>query len=193
MPSSPLPPPVSSLAPQTEARGLRLRRHADYQTVYKNARKQHAKEMSFFFATRNDGVASKGESTRNADSLLTGSAIGHRRGPSTIQGPRIGLTVGKVIGKAHERNRIKRRLREAVRIHAALLGELPIDVILHPRRSVLTLEWARVDREVAQVFRTVRKLAARGPMLPQTTLSQPAPLQAKSSQSRLAQTAAPQP
>jgi ribonuclease P protein component len=31
--------------------------------------------------------------------------------------PRIGLTAGKVLGKAHERNRIKRRMREALRRH----------------------------------------------------------------------------
>ena len=30
--------------------------------------------------------------------------------------PRVGLTVGKVIGKAHERNRIKRRMGEVLRV-----------------------------------------------------------------------------
>jgi ribonuclease P protein component len=36
-------------------------------------------------------------------------------------GPRVGLTAGKVLGKAHERNRIKRRMREALRRHLDLL------------------------------------------------------------------------
>jgi ribonuclease P protein component len=74
---------------------------------------------------------------------------------SDTPGPRIGLTVGKVMGKAVERNRIKRRLRECIRHNAALLTA-PVDVILHPRRTVLEIEFARLDREVAQVFRTVQ-------------------------------------
>ena len=72
-------------------------------------------------------------------------------------GPRIGLTVGKVMGKAHDRNRIKRRLRAALALHAGELAGLPVDVILHPRRSVLLLEWDQLQREVQGVFRTVRK------------------------------------
>jgi ribonuclease P protein component len=121
---------------------LRLRKHADYQRVYTSSRKQFSKQMAFFF------------SLRPAD----------RR--SDTPGPRIGLTVGKVLGKAVERNRIKRRLRECMRRHAAILT-YPVDVILHPRRSALLLEHAKLDAEVAQIFRTI-----------QTTLrktSQPAP------------------
>jgi len=59
--------------------------------------------------------------------------------------------------KAVDRNRIKRRMRAAVALHAGLLADLPLDVILHPRRSVLTLEWDRLQREVANVFRAIRK------------------------------------
>ena len=78
-------------------------------------------------------------------------------------GPRIGLTVGKVMGKAHDRNRIKRRMRAAVTMHAALLADLPVDVIMHPRRTVLLLEWDKLQREVANVFRAVRKQYAAPP------------------------------
>ncbi len=74
---------------------------------------------------------------------------------------RVGLTAGKVLGGAVERNRIKRRMREAVRMH---LGELhlPLDVILHPRRSVLTLEFSAIEKEVRQIFRSVQSAAAKG-------------------------------
>lgn len=139
-------PPNSSLSFSS----LRLRRHADYQTVYKLARKQYAREMSFFFARREPPAAD-----------IPAHALPFF--PAT--GPRIGLTVGKVLGKAHDRNRIKRRLRAAVRQHAAILGALPVDVVLHPKRSMLTLDWKTVEAEVAQSFRVVRKLADK-PQLP---------------------------
>ncbi len=58
-------------------------------------------------------------------------------------GPRVGLTAGRVLGKAVERNRIKRRMREAVRLNLALLTR-DVDVVLHPRRTVLTADFARI-------------------------------------------------
>ena len=122
---------------------FRLRKHADYQRVYKASRKQFAKQMSYFFTVRTPE-----EVANDAD----GAA-----------GARIGLTVGKVMGKAVDRNRIKRRMREAVRKNLAAL-RTPVDVILHPRRSVIDLEFAVLDREVATVFRTIQKMAGRMPV-----------------------------
>ncbi len=113
---------------------LRLRRHADFQRVYNVSKKQHGKQMSFFAAPR--AVA-----------------------PGEYGGPRIGLTVGKVMGKAHVRNRIKRRLREAVRAEQTALAGLPMDVVLHPRRTVETLPFPDLRLEVAGVFRRISKLA----------------------------------
>ena len=66
----------------------------------------------------------------------------------------MGLTVGKVLGNAVERNRIKRRLRECVRRHAPRLN-YPVDVILHPRRAVLEMDWLKLDREVETIFRSI--------------------------------------
>ena len=123
---------------------IRLRRHADYQRAYGAARKQHAREMSWF-AARRDAMPQR--RLHPSESLFT----------NPYDGPRIGLTVGKVMGKAHDRNRIKRRLRAAVALHAPLLAGLPVDVILHPRRSVLLLDWDKLQREVATVFKAVRK------------------------------------
>ena len=74
---------------------------------------------------------------------------------------RIGLTVGKVLGKAVERNRIKRRMRECMRRHASTLT-YPVDVILHPRRTVLEMEFAKLDREVAQIFRIIQAALSKG-------------------------------
>ena len=115
---------------------LRLRKHADYGRVYNATKKQHARQMSFFFSVR--------PPDRRSDT----------------PGPRIGLTVGKVLGKAVERNRIKRRMRECVRRHAATLT-YPVDVILHPRRTVLNLDFKALDREVAQIFKTIQATLAK--------------------------------
>jgi ribonuclease P protein component len=109
---------------------LKLRKHADYQRVYTSSRKQFSKQMAFFYSLRPED----------------------RR--SDTPGARVGLTVGKVLGNAVERNRIKRRLRECVRRHIATLT-FPVDVILHPRRTVLEMDPKKLDGEVAQIFRTV--------------------------------------
>jgi ribonuclease P protein component len=114
----------------------RLRKHADYQLAYKAGRKQFAKQIAYFHALRPEG----------------------RR--SDTPGPRIGLTVPKALGKAVDRNRIKRRMREAVRANLALLNS-PVDVILHPRRSVIELEFGQLKREVGQIFRSVQAACER--------------------------------
>jgi ribonuclease P protein component len=115
----------------TPSTAHRLCKHADYQIVYKAGRKQFGKQFAYFYAAR------------PAD----------RRSATT--GPRIGLTVPKALGKAVDRNRIKRRLREAVRASLPLLTA-PVDVILHPRRSVIDLDFLLLKREVSTIFRSVQ-------------------------------------
>ncbi|HEV2618602.1 MAG TPA: ribonuclease P protein component [Acidobacteriaceae bacterium] len=123
----------------------RLRKHADYQSVYTASRKQFGKQMSYFFRIRPQ-LGRDGSPLREA----------------VPDAPRVGLTVGKVLGKAVDRNRIKRRMREAVRRHIALLPA-PVDVVLHPRRSVIDLAFPLLEQEVAAVFRAIRKQYERQP------------------------------
>jgi ribonuclease P protein component len=117
-------------------RGARLSKHAEYQRVYQESRKYFSASMTYFFSPR-------GESS-----------------PS-VSGPRIGLTACKVLGKAVERNRIKRRMREAVRKNLGRLHS-DVDIVLHPRKSVLEMEISRLEGEVGRVFATVEASLRKG-------------------------------
>ena len=66
-----------------------------------------------------------------------------RRADQPTPGPRVGFTVGKVLGGAVERNRIKRRMREAVRLSVAAC-EGPVDIVFNPRKSVLAMPFAEL-------------------------------------------------
>ena len=121
----------------------RLRRHADYQRVYAASRKHFAKQMSYFFAPR-PALGPDGASLRGVKA----------------DAARVGLTVGKAMGNAVHRNRIKRRMREVLRRHLGLLPK-GCDLILHPRRSVLTLEFTKLDAEVVRILSQARAEAAR--------------------------------
>jgi ribonuclease P protein component len=116
-----------------EAQPWRLRKHADYQRVYKASRKQSSTTITFFCAKR----------------LI--ELVPERA--------RVGITAGKVLGNAVERNRIKRRMRAAIRASVHLLPP-EVDVILHPRRSVLEAEFTQIKTEVEQIFRRVEKSAS---------------------------------
>ncbi|MDR3774195.1 MAG: ribonuclease P protein component [Terracidiphilus sp.] len=120
--------------------GARLSKHADYQRAYAAGRKRQSSSMSWFLAAQTPAFA----------------------GAALPGGPRVGLTAGKVLGKAHQRNRIKRRMREALRRHVDLLPA-GFDLILHPRRIVLTLEFAKLEAEIVRILHQARAEAARMP------------------------------
>jgi ribonuclease P protein component len=120
----------------------RLRKHADYQLVYKASRKQFGKQIAYFHTLR-PAVGKDGSALR-----------------SETSGPRVGLTVPKALGKAVDRNRIKRRMREAVRRALPFLTA-PVDVILHPKRSVIDADFVVLEREVSVIFRSVQAACDR--------------------------------
>ena len=125
--------------------GFRLRKHADYQRAYAAARKRQSASMSWF-------LAPQAQLENEA-----GNAISPQKPERPA--PRVGITAGKVLGKAHERNRIKRRMREALRRHIDLLPE-GTDLILHPRRTVLTMEFTKLEAEVVRILTQARADAA---------------------------------
>jgi ribonuclease P protein component len=74
----------------------------------------------------------------------------------TGEGLRIGFTVGRVLGGAVERNRIKRRMREAVRLRRRE-GMAAVDVVINPKKSVLKVEFPELLTEIGKAFEVIQK------------------------------------
>ena len=74
------------------------------------------------------------------------------------QPARVGYTTPRKMGKAVVRNRIKRRLREVVRLRLA--DFVPgWDVVFNPRRTVLDAEFTRLGAEVDRLLSVIRSKA----------------------------------
>jgi ribonuclease P protein component len=110
---------------------MRLLRHSDFERVYKKGRRHFAAHMTVFYLLREQG-----------------------------EGLRIGFTVGRVLGGAVERNRMKRRLRESVRLHWPAVS-VPVDIVINPKKSVLKLEFAELGNEIGQAFEVIQKSLAK--------------------------------
>lgn len=105
-------------------RSARILRSADFRTVYDNGTRVSGPLFAAFCKAREaDGA-----------------------------GVRIGLTVPKALGGAVVRNRIKRRLRSAFRLHRAEWN-LDWDIVLNPRKAAILAPFADLERALAEVIR----------------------------------------
>ena len=109
----------------------RLSRRAEFQRVSRGRRKTSA-AFVLQSAPRADGE--------------TGEAV-----------PRVGFTVTKKIGGAVERNRIRRRLREALRAAFPLEAERDCDYVLMAKREALTRDFAALVGEMREAFRAAAR------------------------------------
>ena len=130
---------MTDSAPQSAKRSFpkqrRLLRHSDFERVYKQGRRHFAAHMTMFFLFR----------AREQEAL----------------GLRIGFTVGKALGGAVERNRIKRRLREAVRL-TGFLSQVAADVVINPKRSAISVEFSTLQSEVEKGFEVIERSLQKG-------------------------------
>jgi ribonuclease P protein component len=62
--------------------------------------------------------------------------------------PRVGFTVTKKHGNAVERNRMRRRLKEAVRLNAAFAMQPGHDYVIVARREVLDIPFDHLSRQL---------------------------------------------
>jgi len=68
--------------------------------------------------------------------------------------PRVGFTVTKKHGNAVERNRMRRRLKEAVRLHAGFAMQPGHDYVVVARRDVLTAPFEKLASELVSRIET---------------------------------------
>ena len=127
-------------------RSSRLLRHADFDRVYKQGRRHFSASMTVFYLERKPQ-----ESARVA----------------ADSGLRVGFTVGRALGGAVQRNRMKRRLREAIRLTRHMPG-LSADVVINPKKIVLTTDFSVLLNEVQQAFVVIQKKLEKsvGPAAP---------------------------
>jgi ribonuclease P protein component len=114
-------------------RPSRLLKHAEFDQVYQSGKRHFSPIMTFFYQVH----------------------------PAKTPGARVGFTVSRALGQAVTRNRMKRRMREAVRLHLAALDQhltakqLAAEVVINPKKSLLTAETKAIQAEVAKAFAVI--------------------------------------
>jgi ribonuclease P protein component len=123
---------------QRYPRSGRLLRHADFERVYKQGRRHFSTHMTVFYLLRPVKLV-----------------------PENL-GMRIGFTVSRALGGAVDRNRIKRRLRAAVR--ASWPASSPAaDVVVNPKKTLLAADFSGVQQEVVRAFTVIAQKLAQKP------------------------------
>ena len=79
-----------------------------------------------------------------------------------VPGARVGLTVTKAVGGAVVRNRVRRRLKEALRAAAPLEAEGDHDYVLMARRETVGRPFTALVDDVRTAFRAARRGEGNG-------------------------------
>ena len=119
--------------PAKFAKSSRLLKRADFEHVYQSGRRHFSKNLTAFFLRRDAA--------------------------SPNRGPRVGFTVSRALGGAVERNRIRRRMREAARLSLNALP-LAVDIVINPKKSALDTQFSILTEEVRRAFEAVLRSSA---------------------------------
>jgi ribonuclease P protein component len=126
-------------------RAVRLLRHADFEDVYKQGRRHFSASMTVFYRPRPSKTAELQENKPQSNMRT--------REP---EGVRVGFTVSRALGGAVVRNRMKRRLREAVRL-SGLPERVAVDVVINPKKSLLDADFSAVLNEVSRAMSVIEQ------------------------------------
>jgi ribonuclease P protein component len=102
-------------------RSCRLLRRADFDAVYREGRKRSSREFAVF---------------------LRANGLAHSR---------FGWSIKKALGTAVRRNRIRRRLREIVRLHRSEVAP-GWDIVIHPRGSAAAADFTALVIELMKLL-----------------------------------------
>ena len=129
--------------PEPSARfpkSARLLKHASFQTVYQTGARHFSPLLTAFY-------------------LLVTSETPYVR---------VGITVSRVMGTAVVRNRIRRRVREAVRTSLASFSAsvqqrgLAAEVVFNPKKVCEEVEFSKLKTEVERAFVAIAKAKPKG-------------------------------
>jgi ribonuclease P protein component len=139
---------VSDTPKGTFPKTAHLLKHSDFQRVYQQGRRHFSGNMTVFYL-RTQAEAAAPNEAGTAKELC-----------ARIDGRvRIGFTVSKALGGSVERNRMRRRTREAVRHHLQMLRGMSnaVDVVINPKKSLLGAEFPQISQEIERAFRVIRQ------------------------------------
>jgi ribonuclease P protein component len=127
--SSPPVPGATVRARRNLPRESRLVRRAEFEKVYREGRRRSSPTFVVFL--RSNG----------------------------IENSRFGMSVKKALGNAVVRNRIRRRVREVLRLRREEI--LPgWDVVIHPNRSAATLKFTQLEAELLSLLPREKQTSA---------------------------------
>ena len=112
----------ASNSPLGFPRACRLLRRADYDAVYREGRRRSGREFTVFLRANGLGIS------------------------------RFGWSVKKALGGAVRRNRMRRRIREIVRLHRQEIAS-GWDIVIHPRGSVAAGEFSALVDDLLKLLR----------------------------------------
>jgi len=101
---------------------------AEYDAVYREGRRRTSREFTIFLRPNGLGVS------------------------------RFGWSIKKALGSAVRRNRIRRRLRETLRLHRQEIAP-GWDIVIHPRSSAATAEFLALGAELLGLLPRAEKAA----------------------------------
>ena len=102
-------------------RACRLMRRAEYDVVYREGRRRSSREFAVFLR------------------------------PNGLELSRFGWSIKKALGSAVKRNRMRRRIREIIRLHRQEIAT-GWDIVIHPRSTVATAKFSPLGEELLKLL-----------------------------------------